>query len=138
MDILSTRDRTSFGVLLNKVSQYGVKQCSSYSYAARNNFTRYAIQYIVGQKLNRNIKLTIKYIFKNKKLYRNNRNLLLPSDLDTLGPCFAPNLPIEYFRNMTADQFFSKINYFQGTQFVPDNDWCAELTNKITYVLLLF
>ena len=53
------------------------------------------------------------------------------TDLDTLGPCFAPNIPVDYFNSLPATVFYNKATYFQGIQFQPNNAWATAITSKI-------
>ena len=53
------------------------------------------------------------------------------TDLDTLGPCFAPNIPVDYFNSLQPTEFYNKATYFQGIQFQPNNAWATAITSKI-------
>ncbi len=84
--------------------------------------------------MHKKIKFLIK-IFKNEKkikLKKSGSSTLSASDLNTLGPCFAPNVPIEHFKNISATDFYSSVTYFQGIQFQPNSTWVTALQTKIS------
>jgi hypothetical protein len=110
LDQLSTFDNTSFGNILSVLSTYDVSKCSLYSYSARTNFTKYATQYLLNKF---------------------NKSTLNGSDLDLLGPCFAPTIPVDLFSSMNESDFIQKSNYFKGIQFQPDSVWITKLGEKI-------
>lgn len=62
---------------------------------------------------------------------KSGRSVLTSSDLDSLGPCFASNIPIEHFKNMSELDFYNRASYFQGIQFQPNSTWITEIANKI-------
>jgi hypothetical protein len=64
-------------------------------------------------------------------LKKASKTLLNSTDLDSLGPCFAPNIPVAYFNSLSANDFYTKATYFQGIQFQPNNAWATAITNKI-------
>ncbi len=107
---MSTLDNTSFGHILSVVSTYTVSKCSSYSYSARTNFSKYATQYLLNKF---------------------NKSTLNGSDLDLLGPCFAPAIPVDLFVTLNESDFIQKSNYFKGIQFQPDSVWITKLGEKI-------
>ena len=110
---MSTLDKSSFGYILSVVSTYNVSKCSSYSYSARTNFSKYATQYLLNKF---------------------NKTTLNSSDLDLLGPCFAPTIPVDLFASLNESDFIQKSNYFKGIQFQPDSVWIAKLADKIRFI----
>ena len=56
------------------------------------------------------------------------------SHLDSLGVCFANNIPSSDLNDLSTSDLVSKISYFSGDNFQPDQQTATIFGAKITYV----
>ena len=67
--------------------------------------------------------------------YLNNGGKVTGSDLDSLGVCFASNIPASRLLTMSNSEFMSRISYFIGNQHQPNLDSSKVLATLIKNLL---
>lgn len=51
--------------------------------------------------------------------------------MELLGPCFASYIPPEYLSMLNATEFYSRVDYFIGAQFQPDQTYINIISKMI-------
>ena len=85
-----------FSTVISQTALIPSYRCSSFLKKARDNYASYALSYL------------------------NSASQVTGINLDSLGICFASNIPVQRLLSLSASNFLSRISYFNGIQSQHD------------------
>lgn len=100
--------KSTFASFLTALSSLTASQCNSFTSTSRKRVASVAIKYLTSGRA------------------------IDSSDLDTLGPCFAPFIPSDSLNQINASDFKAKITYFTGSQVQYDRATASVISTKIS------
>jgi hypothetical protein len=102
---------TLFKAIIAQTALIPSTRCCTFLKKARDTYASYALAYL------------------------NNVNPVTAANLDSLGPCFASNIPASRLTTLSVTDFISRIKYFTGLQTQLDTTSAAAVATLINNAL---